>query len=927
MLPLTVRGAGVHAHRMQRSSSAFTRRFKTIPVAAATAFVASVALYVAPATADPVRVFAVGHRVRMADVVTYQAYRDKMFAMVDAAMPNRASLVQAGVDDVASHIQPADPLAPSRVLVNFSEDAGLAAAFMGSRGASARSAAASQQAFLLLFNTYSKPRNYYRQLYSLNPTDLVPQIVMSVTDTTYRGFYETFRDIAMTYGIYVTAGANVPPARVVYKADDPVLYDTLIDPDEKPYRDYVYFATSSHVVNTTFLFQPDGEIFIQNDDGTVTSAPGGTNGELRGSQDKIYLTEVELDLLKLQDAPIDTMRVLDTPVGRLGIVISKDAWMPDINDRLAARHAHLLIQSEAFSSWAYQASPWDPDIFQQGGYNNLQQHAAFQVNVAPSMTGNLLEITFDGQTSILGRQEKADPGSLSTGNAWIGQNARTGLLAVAPWILDDPGIANPGMTLADRRAALATEGAKLFPGSGVACAGPLIPGACENGYREAVVWADVEIPSGVDVLRAADTTPAAATAWGTPVQVNDDDDGAPASQLNPRLAADGDTVYAVWQDTRNGKDNVYGAFSQDGGQTWSGDRKISDEAPGAYVELLPDIAFFRDHHRDVATVYVVWQRLGVGGDQSAAEIRIARFDEGMTKLGADVRVDDHDGSGKWHPLVVPVGGAGRPLVAWVDERDAGPGISVFEHLRVNRSSGPREASGRPQLAFGRPSNRVTKRKTTDPHSVQLENEWAPAITSDGEHVLAAWLDFRSYNWDVYGARGNKGGLRYRPSVRLDDSSDLERLNGHPSMASDAATGRSVVVWADQRLRQPDTNIYYATSSDGLTWSAPARLDHAGASFDPDADVPASQWRPEIAASDGHACVAWQDNRLGNNDIFAALSNDGGSTFPADERVDDSSTGSSEQFGPTVAIGSGRCYVAWTDDRSGDFDVRVASRAY
>jgi len=94
------------------------------------------------ASAEPVRVFAIGHRIRMDDVITYQSYRDKMFAMMDAALPDRSLLVQAGVDDVASHIQPADPLAPARVLVNFSEDAGLAAAFIGTRGAAARSATA-----------------------------------------------------------------------------------------------------------------------------------------------------------------------------------------------------------------------------------------------------------------------------------------------------------------------------------------------------------------------------------------------------------------------------------------------------------------------------------------------------------------------------------------------------------------------------------------------------------------------------------------------------------------------------------------------------------------------------------------------------------------------------------------------------------------
>jgi hypothetical protein len=51
---------------------------------------------VRPAAAAPVRVFAVGNEVRVEDVVNVQAFRAKMFALVDATLPNRANFVQAG---------------------------------------------------------------------------------------------------------------------------------------------------------------------------------------------------------------------------------------------------------------------------------------------------------------------------------------------------------------------------------------------------------------------------------------------------------------------------------------------------------------------------------------------------------------------------------------------------------------------------------------------------------------------------------------------------------------------------------------------------------------------------------------------------------------------------------------------------------------
>lgn len=905
-----------------------TTRLGARSLCALAAFV-TLFLSASDANARTVRVFAVGHRIRMADVVSYDSFREKMFAMVDSAFPDRGSLIQAGVDDVASHLPALDPFAPADALVNFPESVALPAAFIGSRGASARVQATSAQAFIALNTSYARQIAYYKTTFRLiDQKDFVRLIVLGVTDTVYRAFYETFREIAVTYGVYVTAGADVAPARRVYQADDPATYGTLIDPAEAGSRPYAYVATSPDPVNATFLFTPEGDVFVQSADGAALASPAGTEGEILASTTKVYLTPIELTLLKLADGPIDRMNVLDTPIGRMGIVISKDAWMIDVNDRLAARHAHLMIQSEAFSSWAFQPEPWDPDIFKQGGFNNLQQHQTRVVNVAPSMVGNLLDITFDGQSSLIGRREKSPPGVFDGTNGWVGQPADNGYLAVAPWIVEDPLLANPGLGLSGRREALAGQGVALLPGSGVPCAGPLAYGPCENGYRESVVWADVEVPDGIDVLTAPDSSAPVATAFGLSVQVNSDDSSAPSSQLFPQLAAADELVVAVWQDTRHGNDNVYAAFSADAGVNWSDEVRVSDNAAGSVVELLPEVAIHRDLKTASITVAIVWQELALGTGLSDGRIMLARFDESLQRVDQqDLRVDDFDGAGKWHPVVAMAGRRGNPVVVWVDERDAGPRISVLEHLYAARGRGRRGADGRPVVRFSR-SRPVVREKTLDPLAVQLANEWAPSIAAVGRRLAVAWLDFRSYNWDVYASFGRSGIRYYRPPIRVDDSQNFERLNSHPSIAHDDGTGALLLVWADQRDREVDTNVFRSVSTDGgRTWSSPARLDSADSGRDPDVQPPANAWQPEVAAAGGLSCVAWQDDRLGNSDVFAAVSGDGGQAFSADERVDDSGSGSSEQFGPSAAVGAGRCYVAWSDDRSGDADIRFSSRSF
>src|SRR5687767_14304666 len=100
-------------------------------------FALAAVLVLAPAAqADEVRMFAVGNKHRVHDVVTYADYRNKMAALMDAGFPNRSAYVQAGVDDVASHLRPADPTAPRKALVVFPEDVGLVNMLIGSRGAS-----------------------------------------------------------------------------------------------------------------------------------------------------------------------------------------------------------------------------------------------------------------------------------------------------------------------------------------------------------------------------------------------------------------------------------------------------------------------------------------------------------------------------------------------------------------------------------------------------------------------------------------------------------------------------------------------------------------------------------------------------------------------------------------------------------------------
>lgn len=867
-----------------------------------------------PASGAPVRVFAVGQKHNMADVVTYQSFRDKMAAMMDATHPSRATLVQAGVDDVASHLAPVDPGAPPNALVAFPEDTGLFAAFIGTRGANARAQSESTFAILNLIVSYGPQRTYYQNKYPGQPT--IRYLVLALTDTFYRSVYETFRDLAMTHGVYLAVGANMPPARRVEQADDPGLVAQLRDPDE-PSRTYAYEAVAPFAPNTTFVFAPNGEIVVSDGSGGTLLAPSQTGGVLRGSTSKAYLVPIEQPPpgtaagLALSTNPVRDQEVLDTPVGKLAIVISKDAWMVDVNDRFAMKGANVVIQPEAFDSWAFTTTEWSPDVFREGGFANLQKNPEWVVNLDPSVTGNLFEITFDGQTTLIGRKRKVDPGPLSGANAWMGQNPDTGFLAVAPWIVPDPGVANPALGLAARRSALAADGVKLRPGSGVPCGGPLVVGACENGYREGVVWADVDVPTSA-TTGPPDPTRLLPPAFGAAVRASGTE-ATPVVQRAPRIAARGRHVYVVWQQGEGADTSIYLAASHDGGQTYGTPIAVSDNLPGEVSELNPAIAVRGGR------VYVVWQEFATPGDDDAGRIKMARFTAKTNKVGFDVRVDDQDGAGKWMPSIALAGS--KPIVAWIDERDLGPEGEPLEHVYLARGFGG-------GAGFG-PSMRIDAGDPV-PLALHNDNKWAPAVAASKKQVLVAWADFRNYQWDVFSARSLDGGLSFAPNVRVDDSPNFERVNERPTVGIDRR-GTVHVAWTDLRNREPDTNVFYARSHDrGATFSPNVQLDDSKVGFDVDADAPTNQWYPSLAVDGARLFVAWQDNRLGNNDVFFATSADGGATFQPSERVDDTGDGPSEQTRPSLAIGGKgskrMCYVAWEDGRNGDRDVYVASRS-
>ncbi|NLF13385.1 MAG: hypothetical protein GX597_16495, partial [Anaerolineaceae bacterium] len=110
-----------------------------------------------------------------------------------------------------------------------------------------------------------------------------------------------------------------------------------------------------------------------------------------------------------------------------------------------------------------------------------------------------------------------------------------------------------------------------------------------------------------------------------------------ADQLNPSIAvAPSGNIYVVWQDKRNGNDDIYIARSQDGGANWGTNYFVTDDPQmRSQNQVNPSVAL-QDGWSGEDVIYVAWEDWRV---PDHPEIYVAQSLDGGVTFGLDVPVD------------------------------------------------------------------------------------------------------------------------------------------------------------------------------------------------------------------------------------------------------------------------------------------------
>ncbi|WP_224362109.1 hypothetical protein [Hyalangium versicolor] len=223
------------------------------------------------------------------------------------------------------------------------------------------------------------------------------------------------------------------------------------------------------------------------------------------------------------------------------------------------------------------------------------------------------------------------------------------------------------------------------------------------------------------------------------------------------------------------------------------------------------------------------------------------------------------------------------LVVWTEQ---GGGLTRILGTRINRDGGVLDV---PALVLA-----ATSRERQ-----------SPAVSSNGTDYLVTWMDFRTGNWDIYGARVLGSGAS--SAAVLDANgfvvSSHDGFQNYPAVGSDKTD--YFVVWRQDPNGRGDVYGARVSSATGQV------LDTSGIAIATNA---VEHYTPRVAFNGSDYLVVWAELQSATSwDIHGARVKRDGSVLDKNS-IAISSLGA-EQYEPDVASDGNGFFVVWTDYRT------------
>ncbi|MFH1233895.1 MAG: carboxypeptidase regulatory-like domain-containing protein [Patescibacteria group bacterium] len=373
-------------------------------------------------------------------------------------------------------------------------------------------------------------------------------------------------------------------------------------------------------------------------------------------------------------------------------------------------------------------------------------------------------------------------------------------------------------------------------------------------------------------------------------------------QDNPAFTMDSaGNYYFVWRDNRSGQTRIYSQkYNSSHVRQWgSEDMQVSASNNQNYPSVAVD---------NNGNVYIAWVDNRENGNLN---MYLKKFDSNGNPVYSDKKITtQNNSSNQYAPQIVVTNDGNFVYITWQDDiNDAG---DIYLQ-KINSSDGSNVWS--------------TEKKVNSDEGTNLQTLPQLAITSDNNYIYVAWQDNRNSNNDIYlqkfDSEGNKinSGNWIGDVLINDDTSGKDQLN--PKIVISPNNNNIYIVWQDGRGGTDD--IYWqrldpegAKAIEG-NWSSGNILVNQSQT--------GTQSLPSAVVDTlNNIYISWTDER-NNGDIYLQKFNSlGNRLWSLDTKINNDNNNNTTQTNSVLAINStnNKVVIAWQDNTMGNNNIYFAS---
>jgi predicted secreted protein with PEFG-CTERM motif len=184
-----------------------------------------------------------------------------------------------------------------------------------------------------------------------------------------------------------------------------------------------------------------------------------------------------------------------------------------------------------------------------------------------------------------------------------------------------------------------------------------------------------------------------------------------------------------------------------------------------------------------------------------------------------------------------------------------------------------------------------------------ENSTAPQLIISENNVYVGWVDNNANKFNIFFAKSTDGGSSFGTPISLGNLS----TQGADHLKMVGSDGKIYAIW--QSFSSGSSAIYFSMSSDGgNTFGIPTEINEQGkdSAF------------PQIAVSGTHVYAVWLERTQGGiTNVIFCKSDDSGSSFSKPNVITHHSGNSGL---PQISVDANNVYLLWEDNSLGNFDV-------